>query len=765
MGTGLQAISTSIHGLMTQADVAVPEGADSLTQLMDWVNRVPGMGWAVAGFGFIALAVAAIAKLTGNLDKILSFFGKYFGKAEVALTEPELSMLRQNLLKQMTTDVALRLNDSLHNLVRIDLEREEQLYQIGRRKDRLIKPETKRTQPFADLISRGLAIFNNNKDIKIVTPAERTYTIFHRPDIRGRLLILGEPGAGKTTELLTVAQRLIEEATKDDKKPIPILFELSSWTPSTPILIWLGQQLSQIYGVSKRLTAPLARQWIQQTQILPLLDGLDELGQRDQTACIDALDAFLAQHPALSIIVCCRKEEYELGGQKFQQMKGAIYLQSITPHKVKQYLKALDRQSLWKNISDSPELLELTCVPLFLTMLVVAYQGQPIRDTATLFDAYIQKQLHDVSHLGTYKPGKDKTPQKTLHYLRWLALQLEIRQKTEFFIEDLHSNILPSAIRRLVYELFIGTITGFICGVILAIIFSTAFGILFGLFAWLIYLIFDSPENLTSYLNSGIAVGFMISALVGPGAGLLIGITGSGIKPTEKIRWQFRKGVRIGLRTGLRTGLINGLIIGLVGGLAAGASIGVSAGIVTVIISGLLAGFTSSISRDQVQEKTIPNQGIWKSIQNALLGGAIVGSVMGIVGAIAGGITFSLLPPTVFTSDSLVIETWSLLDAAVGGAMLCGVVSAVSTGLLFGLIFGFNAAGQHFALRILLAQSGLIPWNYARFLEHTGKHRFTQRTGGRYRFIHDLLREHFAKMTPQQQDKLSQPHRHKGSWL
>ena len=39
---------------------------------------------------------------------------------------------------------------------------------------------------------------------------------------------------------------------------------------------------------------------------------------------------------------------------------------------------------------------------------------------------------------------------------------------------------------------------------------------------------------------------------------------------------------------------------------------------------------------------------------------------------------------------------------------------------------------------------GVIPWHYARFLDYTTERMFLQRVGGRYRFIHDLLRDHFA---------------------
>ena len=77
-------------------------------------------------------------------------------------------------------------------------------------------------------------------------------------------------------------------------------------------------------------------------------------------------------------------------------------------------------------------------------MLVVAYQGQPITSKESLFDAYIQKQLHDPNHQGTYKPSKEKSPEQTLHYLTWLAKQLKQRSETEFLIENLQPDWLSS---------------------------------------------------------------------------------------------------------------------------------------------------------------------------------------------------------------------------------------------------------------------------------------------------------------------------------
>jgi len=66
-------------------------------------------------------------------------------------------------------------------------------------------------------------------------------------------------------------------------------------------------------------------------------------------------------------------------------------------------------------------------------------------------------------------------------------------------------------------------------------------------------------------------------------------------------------------------------------------------------------------------------------------------------------------------------------------------------GLYSGLVSGF-ANIQHLALRFTLYLKGYIPWNYARFLDYCTELLFLQRVGGRYRFIHRLLQEHFAAM-------------------
>jgi len=77
------------------------------------------------------------------------------------------------------------------------------------------------------------------------------------------------------------------------------------------------------------------------------------------------------------------------------------------------------------------------------------------------------------------------------------------------------------------------------------------------------------------------------------------------------------------------------------------------------------------------------------------------------------------------------------------------LLQAIIPGMAGALFFGFWSGGglaciQHLCLRFILTQDRKIPWNYARFLNYCVERRLLQRIGGRYRFIHRELLDHFA---------------------
>ena len=86
----------------------------------------------------------------------------------------------------------------------------------------------------------------------------------------GELLILGEPGSGKTTSLLELTCDLLDRAQKDNTHPIPVVFNLSSWAiKRQPLNEWLIEELNTKYQIPRKV----GRLWIDTEQLLLLLDG------------------------------------------------------------------------------------------------------------------------------------------------------------------------------------------------------------------------------------------------------------------------------------------------------------------------------------------------------------------------------------------------------------------------------------------------------------------------------------------------------------
>src|SRR5262249_1187611 len=142
----------------------------------------------------------------------------------------------------------------------------------------------------------------------------------------GEVLILGEPGAGKTTLLLELTRVLLERARQDEAHPIPVVFPLSSWaTRRQPLTAWLSSELQPISQISP----PLATSWIETDQVLPLLDGLDEVAAPHRTACVEAINTYRQGHGLLPTVVCSRQSDYLVLSTRLL-LRTAVIVQPLT---------------------------------------------------------------------------------------------------------------------------------------------------------------------------------------------------------------------------------------------------------------------------------------------------------------------------------------------------------------------------------------------------------------------------------------------------
>lgn len=287
---------------------------------------------------------------------------------------------------------------------------------------------------------------------------------------------------------------------------IPVLFELSTWRKDDQsIRDWLVEQLYEMHGGNRK--AKLYEQWLDQQVLLPLLDGLDELGLERQQKCTVKLNEFAKQYPQL--IVCCRIQEFEQVNIKLSNLNGAIHLEPLSDDQIQAYLEAVGRPQLWADIqtnSDLQNLLEPTAegdpgllrVPLFVMLAARTYNPQrPFQTKAELLVQYIDQQLSpevrqsdrrkDLEKRNWAYPTPEHEPnwgqtQKTLH---WIAQQLQQTQTVELLIEQIQPSWLET-LQQQRYRLIFGLITGLFSGLINSLIGGLVFGLIDGLIFGLI---------------------------------------------------------------------------------------------------------------------------------------------------------------------------------------------------------------------------------------------------------------------------------------
>jgi DNA polymerase III delta prime subunit len=614
-------------------------------------------------------------------------------------------------------EIEERLAQSLHNAVWLTLGLEQQNFRV----QRSYAAQKQANQP-AQSLPEGT----------------RVLEVFEQ--MQRKLLILGEPGSGKTTMLLELAQDLFKQAKADNQQPIPVLVNLSSWQdPTQPIFDWLLSELKLKYG----LRVDLATEYLQKNQLLPLLDGLDEVATGQPQACARAINdwmrADLDCRPC-GMAVCCRREEYELGVRKPLSLYGAIYLQPLTPGQITDYFEQSGLGAVDATVRQDIALQDLLTTPLFLSVFsLLSVQGKldlgvwqaqatsPARITY-LFDAYWETMMERVLIIDPHQQqsgwlsrtyGKRRVPNQVSVRRSLVFSAKGLKEKTELLIEHLQPTWLFTDQQKSMYR-FISIL-------------------LMSLTASLIAL--PVIKIIDTWL-----LGILISLLIYPKARLL-----EKIEPVEKILTS--------ISHEMRGELIKLLIKNL------SRSIGLSVffvvtttllfGIKTIYSSTLLAlifsfmfgsveSFIAVLKADKtdIQIQDEANQGIKNSRNNMLL--IVVGSSLTLL------IPLSLLAQSI--RDAEIINAEIVLSNFPGAEIVSSNFPEVTMSFCVFWIWrasqkgGGQALFQHIALRLVFWRSGYAPPRYDLFLDYCKERLLLQRSVGRYRFMHRLLQDHFAAM-------------------
>lgn len=526
----------------------------------------------------------------------------------------------------------------------------------------------------------------------LLPPESSLLEIFE--DAKRELLLLGEPGVGKSTLLLELAHQLLARAVHDERAPLPALVPLSSWaTQRLPLHRWLSKEISRVYDLPHRFST----RWVRQQQFFPLLDGLDEVDEAARADCVAALHVYQQANPGM-LVVCSRTEAYTSAtGASPLTFQHVVVVQPFSQEQVATVLAQIGQplEALRQVLADNAALRQMTRTPLMFTICLLTYQeisferlpqGQT-RLQERVWRDYVQRMTAECPRLERY-------PRRQVHeWLRWLAQQMRMRHESIFFPESFQPDWLPGK-QRALYR--------WSCRLV--------FGLLGGLAGGLI----------------GEWVGVFLGALLG----ILGGIVGRNIKPVEAFAWSWQR-TRSGLTGGVLLGLTGGLggavlyalltalslgpvisffymlFIGLPPALPVGVSVGV--------LGGLLGSTIYGFSRER---PTVPaHGGMRRSAANGLAG-ALIGAFLG----------------------SLLGEVLGLLTGRTTLVLTVGLFGTLAGALLLGL----RTVLQSLLLRFWLWQSHRFPWQAHQFLEDALDGLLLRRVGRGYSFLHALLWDSFT---------------------
>jgi DNA polymerase III delta prime subunit len=632
-------------------------------ELAGWVKKQPWYSPKLLGLALVGVVVFGIVVTLWQQRRARTSEG-------VAFAAEDLKGKRLQLIARVSYDVKRLLNQSLYKVARIDLGLED------------------RPDAVQDLVT--FLIQDTENERRPIPRGTRISTLFEE-HAQG-MLILGAPGSGKSTLLLELARDLLERSKQDDSGLIPVVFFLSSWAiRRTSLEEWLADQLNRFYGVPRKL----AEHWVRSDQVLPLLDGLDEVAAEHREACVEAINVFRGEHGILPVAVCSRLADYDALTQRLQ-LPGAVVIQPLTQSEISEYVRLTGGPlaGLQKAVESDPLLWELLDTPLMLSIAMLAYQDSgnlPAWETGSIEQRRNSLLARYVNAMFRRPRANRKcTPEQSLHWLRWLASSMVRLNQSVFHLEELSEEWLPTRAQRVSAlwgkRLFVGLV----------------FGLVFGLVNWL-------GELLVYGLVFGLVRGLVAGLIFGLVVGLVFGLIGER-RVVDTLRWSWQ---------GARSGLVPGLVVGLVVGLVWGLEVGLLGG----LAPGLFSGLNYGLAAGAIPVRATPNQGTWRSGRNGLLSMVVFGLVFGLVGRLVHGLLVGRIP--------------------VQGAGL-------RLGLLYGLLVGLEKGVwfflTHWGIRLILKFNGHAPLRCVSFLDYAADRLFLRRVGGGYIFVHRILMEHFASL-------------------
>lgn len=286
-------------------------------------------------------------------------------------------------------------------------------------------------------ISHLSSVQQKNKSIYSKLEKERLKKVVY--DTK-RIVLLGDAGSGKSTELRYLAAELSQE----ESKFIPIFKRLN---------IYISDQ-----GIKNYL--PEYWKKISEDQLILILDGLDEIQPDEFNKVVRQITSFSEKYSELRIIISCRTNFYELPSTNSQgTLSGyeAYFLTDFNIDDVREFYKTKfnekDAESFITEIFEN-DLNDLITKPFFVLVLADVYEDNKTLSLsrADLFEQFLfQRMEFDEEHFRTTYNIRPKK-REIVELLEKVALSMEILARNYLPEYDLLQLVSSSEFKMLQFS-------------------------------------------------------------------------------------------------------------------------------------------------------------------------------------------------------------------------------------------------------------------------------------------------------------------------